>query len=126
MPVTPQHTPSPHSLLLFPTPSATVQRTSPHTRLRSHHIHALGSNTSRNSLSVASAESAMMHARHSAYISDAHTFPQRLSQSSRLGSSFAGAVFCLKQRSTTIFFFFFLMIRPPPRSPLFPYTTLSR
>src|SRR5256885_8033151 len=23
-------------------------------------------------------------------------------------------------------FFFFLMIRPPPRSPLFPYTTLSR
>src|SRR2546429_7284985 len=25
-----------------------------------------------------------------------------------------------------IFFFFFLMIRLPPRSPLFPYTTLSR
>src|SRR2546421_103442 len=25
-----------------------------------------------------------------------------------------------------LFFFFFLMIRPPPRSPLFPYTTLSR
>src|SRR2546430_242106 len=23
-------------------------------------------------------------------------------------------------------FFFFLMIRPPPKSPLFPYTTLSR
>src|SRR2546429_7618806 len=24
------------------------------------------------------------------------------------------------------FFFFFLIFRPPPRSPLFPYTTLSR
>src|SRR2546422_11015646 len=36
--------------------------------------------------------------------------------------------FFLRTRHTTLllFFFFFLMIRPPPRSPLFPYTTLSR
>src|SRR2546429_2562224 len=35
---------------------------------------------------------------------------------------------CLYSRRSflIIFFFFFLMIRPPPRSPLFPYTTLSR
>src|SRR2546430_1216777 len=29
-------------------------------------------------------------------------------------------------RNFYYFFFFFLIIRPPPKSPLFPYTTLSR
>src|SRR2546421_196158 len=32
---------------------------------------------------------------------------------------------CLSRAHISILFFF-LMIRPPPRSPLFPYTTLSR
>src|SRR5256885_15218367 len=35
-------------------------------------------------------------------------------------------VFLLSISITPFFLFFFLMIRPPPRSPLFPYTPLSR
>src|SRR2546425_2070570 len=43
-----------------------------------------------------------------------------------LSSWFCISFLILTAAPTCLLFFFFLMIRPPPRSPLFPYTPLSR